>query len=1609
MLANVNTTSPDDEAILRTLLEATADLDTAQALQKNLPAHLLKASPATLATLDQTARDLYGMQALVDQDLRALKPLPDFCLDALHDALHAKWPTVTFAADKDFLSLPGVDCGCPATAIDENGIQTFPHATPTLLQAAMQNFTEDEAAGTFPQGSFIRIGSAAQSVSGLTPGAFATLCRELDLGKRYQAHFQQVFGLHDSDGQVIATSAMTGNLAALKKRLFQLDLQLAGLRKHVRGSTRQALQKLVDGDGVIAAGTVLYNKQAMIMQGIKLLDSCVWGLVVFSSRSVAVYPQERCVVYMPGEPQRPLYEYPSFSAFKQYLTQQLQVKSYQEYFANSLDEDDKADFFKTFADSTDLGVVEQWPISVGLFDFMVQSHVGKLQLDARKLAVPTADIDEDVRQKRLLDYLQSGVTVLSVAGLVVPVLGQLMMGVAVGQMLGEIFEGVEDWQRGDHQQALSHLLSVVENIALMGVFAGGQKAVGALGKKLLQAHPQFFAQFTAQLDTAGQPKLWKHDLAPYEHSLPAGFTIAPGSRELYQIGEKTMGRVDYRIFAGDYDASSNVWRLQHARRAQAYSPQITRHVEGGWRLPGEEPEEWSSVAYALKRIDPALSEFTDSDLDMLRRLSDIAPEELHRVFNDNVSLPGRLRDTVERARLARQLRTLNNELQRGEVHSGQATEEQLHALPKIPGWPTDRYIEVIDAEGSVSATYPETKELDESLGVRVDEDQLARGQLLQAIVDGLYQSEVDALLGSKVEKSAEPSALAKKLAAALKTHHRQIFEHMYQRYDKSEVEDVLQLRKVFADIPARLANGLIEQAPSVQRLQLRTSGRVALRLGQRVRVASRQVRLDRALAGFHWPRLANDDTDKLAIELLPRLSGWDSQVRLEVREKTLAGPMLQAIGEASASADKKCSLVKSATGYEAFDGNGKSLGEVASSPNALFEAILKAIPRRQPKAVADSAGKLPTDAAGLRSQLLEQALGEREAAARVLVDEEAAAPQTELPCVQGDQPAVKKHPTALLRKVRKLYPRMTPAQASAFIDGLGDDALSRATRVKALREDLDNLRDALFPWSEDIEAMNTVGPDLAQVRHSRRVLAELIEKGFRRFYQVKGDNGKTVGVLNLDGMRVGKLPTLPPGISFDHIQELSMRDMALDDDAVYFLKSFKQLESLELDDNAMTRLPEVLSHMPNLTRLSLAGNRIRLTEQTLKKLNQLRTLHYLNLNKNPLGATPDVTLMLDMRRLLLRDTGVTEVPEGMTRLVYLDWADLSENHISQLPPWLFGKPRRFSQAVNLRFNPLAEPSTTYLQTYRDNIGVGMGYLDDDIARLDEQQARSLWLPDEAGAQTANRERIWNAFKDDTRAEGLFHLLAELGSTADSQKVNDDLRTRVWAVLEAAEKDASLCDQVLDLAASPINCTDSAAMNFSHLEVVVEVDRVTRRAGGTITRAKPLLELGRGLFRLDQLNEIAQEHVGKFPRLDPLEVNLAYRIGLAESLDLPGQPRHMRYGTLANVTQAELDLAQNRVKTAELSPKWLQFMSRQTFWKDHLQRIYPRQFASVTDKFTPQMSELEDKLGSLSDADYLSQAQIIKAEREKALEALWSKLTEEALRAEELGLCARPDD
>lgn len=141
--------------------------------------------------------------------------------------------------------------------------------------------------------------------------------------------------------------------------------------------------------------------------------------------------------------------------------------------------------------------------------------------------------------------------------------------------------------------------------------------------------------------------------------------------------------------------------------------------------------------------------------------------------------------------------------------------------------------------------------------------------------------------------------------------------------------------------------------------------------------------------------------------------------------------------------------------------------------------------------------------------------------------------------------------------------------------------------------------------------------------------------------------------------------------------------------------------------------------------------------------------------------------------------------------------------------------------------------------------------------------------------------------------------------------------------------------------------------------------------------------------------------------DPLEVSLAFRVGLAQALELPGQPKHMNFALFANVTSDGLEVAQSQVRTAELSPAFLRFMTQLAFWKTHLKQQFPSAFQSATASFDTQQQTLFENSQNLTDAEYLKQMEALRAPRRQAITEVVERLTQQMLMHQDLGICHVP--
>lgn len=1584
------------DELMKALLDSTGDLDKAQVLHDTLPAWLVKADPQALQAIEQAYADSERPKANLQRLLSRLTSLDTFCAERLTAFLAAKGHT-QLDIENDSLELPRRTFRGVNPDLGGMLVQTVTLEKHSLLQAAMQNFSQAGAEpGGIPINAVVRVGAKRRVAQDISAQTFIGYCRELNLGEAYQTHVREVFNLTDPDGGYSPAVRTMGQSRCMD---MLIDLQIAYAKGDIDQPTRELLLGLVKADMPASSTRQLwFNNQPLTWQGLNIDGACLWGVLVFSGASPDGFSNGPIVVYMPNEPVRPWYRYVSLEQFKLYLSLKLHVSRYRHFFMGYLDESERFGFFQRFEQYNLLVRVEPLPVTDNFSTFFFNAGVGKIQLDARVLAVPNAQADDDARRQRTQDYLDAGLTVLNVAAFVVPVLGQLMTGVAVGQLLGEVFEGVDDWVHQDKLGALRHLTNIAENLAAMALFAAGAKVAGRLWRTTPPASG-FYEWFEAVRMPDRTTRLWRSRTEPYRHTVSLEGTVA-SPRGVYQAHGQSYVNVDGSTYSVVFDSGTGRWRARHPQRDSAYRPPLVHNYQGGWQFSFEQPQEWQNPDYVLGRLDPSLGTLPAGHLRDIAAITDATLPRLQQIARQNLPLPERLRERALRFRQNQEVRDLIWQMEHQAPLDAATTHVQMLALPLMEGWPQGRFFELLDEQGYLLERHPDTAPFDyEDLSIHITTGHLKHGQVLSSLLEALDPQETARLLGGTFPPEEAQEVLARRLTASLKDNHQAVYERLRADVDFPDQTDHGVLKHRYPQLPIRLAWEIMSQASTAERWRLRDTGRVPLRIAQWVRETLEILNEDDALSGLYLPELATDATRRIALGLLPRVPGWPEDVLLQIRQESLDGSVMGQVGNASAATTR--TLVQSNLGWRAYNGQGAPLGPMAGGPEGFYEALLNSLPPAELDQL-----QLPASgrASHLRNSLIGKAQDERRRISRYLWPERPVPEDPPVSCVQAMPVEPPRQPAGLVRKVRKLYPLFDERRIATFLQDLGHDPLSRANAVRALEQQYEALHRTLKVWAREGGGQGRSDVALRDYRLARHQAVQLIERSWQYASLIPDESHRQVPNLSLDGMVIGALPTLPPEVQFEHVRQLSLRNMGLNDDVGYFLKHFKGLNTLELTDNQVTRLPEVLQQMKHLRRLYLANNQLQLTEYTRTKLGDLRGLTVLDLSNNPLVDPPLVSNMFELRHLVLRNCRLQRLPSGFMRLPYLEHLDLRENDLATLPQWLFEVPRQHAEIINLRHNPLDSPSRLLLQNYRDTLGVGMGFMEDDIARLNEQTARDLWLGDERVARYAERVETWTGLKDELGSDALFKLLAGLGSVADTSHVQEDMGRRVWRVLDAAAMDARLREEIFERAATPLNCDDAAAVSFSNLEVLVEIHQASQRVAGGQVTAKPLLRLAKGLFRLDRLEHMARSHSAEHPMLDPLEVSLAYRTGLAGRFHLPGQPRHMRYASLGGVTEHMLTLAEMQLKMAELSPQLLKYVVKLPFWSSYLRRIHSGSFDTLNRPFGERVEAVWAQRETLADADYRSQMSQIQDEQEKAELAELERLTHEALKLDDLGTC-----
>lgn len=1209
----------------------------------NLPPWLLKASPATRDRLADADLQRPSWHALATREQwQALKNASDqhmiertrleSRLARLQNARDFAEPLLTAALSSRF----GLELDVRTTFLRlyiPQHIHWFPIAsgaartwTVSLLDAALHNFqaseTRDEAYepdSTYitepsPTGQFDTLPAIKRQ---LPIQRFTQLCRELDIGARYQAYLKESLGLNNRvAGEVIKTYVIQSHKTALRAAL-----EMAHLRKDLPEDVYRAIH-----EQVLQAPRA--DNRTLRGHSLSMMASTLTGILVFAAELQGARRALPVVAYIPDDPEAPLKHYENAQAFIGDLTRKLRSPAYQAFFSRFVDHGERGHFF---ADLTRrLGRVTwhqrqpgdsqpSWrntpidtpnlqfsvnPINAELWPHLYQQHLNKILNDARTVAVSTASADRAARWA-LWDALgKIASTIVEVVSFValpfVPFLGELTLAYLAYQVLDESFEGIIDWAEGLKTQALGQLLNIAQTAVQLGVFAvGGAMAANAFSRLLPAQTVALFSSFKP-VRNAGKTRYWRPDLTPYEQALELPKNARPDELGLYRHQGKTLLRLEDKLYAVKPDSHSGEFQIEHPTRAEAYQPPLQHNHHGAWQTVLDDPITWDRDT-VMRRLGHSVESFSHAEREQILRISGFHDNVLREVHVEHQRPPSLLTDTIKR--------------------------------------------------------------------FRIDRD-------IQALIDDPARQHPD-----------REQALHQRLS---------LFESRYRDSEQTSDRDIQLLQGAVRGLPTDIAGELVANATASERLDMH-HGRTPRRLTDLAYKALEAVRVARAYEGFYLPDMETVDTRRLALHSLESMPGWPTRLRIEVRQYSHTGEVLDSLGEADAPDVKTLVNEQDDTFH---------LHEDPDRHGTFYQVLLGTLTQAE----RDTLGLVGEDSRALKKRIVDVATNQprlRTLFAKHPLRKPVYDPSTmRLP--GGTQGYPRRHGSAiptLENRVLELYRGLDEEELSAVIASLRSHPDGARTELTRRASELHQLHRDLSRWINDTPVLDPeTGLALSDseqqgTRNNRRLLAQEIRRSWRRQSErdVEAGDGDFRYTLRFSEPIPGDLPLLTA--DFPDVSVLTLEGHRAAHGIPAFVQRFSGLRRLELRRFTLDRLPDAIANMPHLETLILSDCGIQFDGIAWKKLASMKKLKVLDLNRNAFDAVPGIESMPGLVHLDLSDTGLTALPRGATQHTGLNTLMLMNNAIDQLPPGLFDSPVHEKRGVFLSNNPLTEASREQIKLH----------------------------------------------------------------------------------------------------------------------------------------------------------------------------------------------------------------------------------------------------------------------------------------------------------------------
>ncbi|MVV51437.1 hypothetical protein EJA72_24810 [Pseudomonas sp. PB120] len=1307
------------------------------------------------------------------------------------------------------------------------------------------------------------------------------------------------------------------------------------------------------------------------------------GLVDAMSQREDGFQQSRLdgtlIAYVPDDPDHPLKEYASFTDFMKELTIQLRSPDYQQFFSRFVAQKDHGKFFSrvrerfstfTWTEREPLDMGPWWretaventnaePITTIITgDLWLQIgrwRRDKALADARHIAVPTGDEDATTRWSRLTSYLNIGWNVFNFGAMLVPGLGEAMLAIMVGQMLFETMEGIEEWSKGDKDEAAAHLTGVMINFAQLAIMAAGHVLPAGAAASV---KPSAFIDQLKKVELPdGKTRLWKPDLAPYAHDvvLPDGAT--PSEKGLYRQGEKDILKHEGKHFEVRNDSQTGQPRIQHPDRPQAYQPTLEHDGAGVWKTELDRPVEWDSPTL-MRRMGPAVEGLSDATLEQIRIVSGLEEGSLRRLHVVNEAAPALLADTVERFKTWADVQKLPEQILRDEVPEA-VIEQVPRLMVDLPRWPEQKSIELFEGPGqtgsSIKYGYVDASPANT---LKISRAELSAGKLPELAVKFVNEADIHAMFGQAIstDERVRIDALKNKLAGRATRQRGPLFDALNRRLQQSDNPQVRALQDAYNGLPTAIARELLANIEPQELLNITESSRIPLQLRERTRATLQAIRTARAYEGLFLDAAYSVDSERLALHSLQALPEWPQNVRIEIREYSFDGPLHDSVGPADASVRRV--LVSEDGQYQARDDEDLHL----HGPDDLYASVLHALPDAERNAL----GYHINQGATLK-QVIQNAPLPRDRFAALLADNPVRKPVYDPVTMRlrggmpGAAQGLRRVPGRLTpqERVRVVRPGWTDAQALSYLQAGGSEA-SLEQRASALEAEFNRLNANFQRWLKSpTEAFRYSSAGIAEWQ-SRNALYKAIRECWQQTGLRDVDSyGELQGVvLNLENMPLGRHLRTMPALegNFDHVTRLNLRATELTDAQVALLDHFPRLRSLNINGNSLTRLPRAVARMRTLTELYLRGNRVVLDAQGIADLRNLTRLESLDLHGNPLGRVPDIGSMRMLHTLILADTGIRTWPDGLFahprfRHFYLD---MQRNEITYVPMVTRGSVQAELLARTLLNREPEFLPAFNLQTLREFIAsVG---LDPDRPYPPRGVRDSLdWEAGMTRPEWVAKQEVWNSVEDEHGSVGFFNEIRKLTESGHFNRdpgFRIDMTSKVWRMLDAMSKNTELRQKLFTMSTVPTACVDAGAQLFNAMGMEVLIHEAYELANPALVEAELVL-LARGKSRLDELSRIARKTIAEreamgeqFRRInamgeatgtiDEVEVHLAFMTDLADRLDLPWQSRKMQFRKIAGVTPMMIESAYRRVLDLEEGELLSDLLIDQPFWSSYVE-------------------------------------------------------------------------